>query len=764
MLKYLAEHPLPRGARVICVELPQVFGRLAEVCDTDDLPDRVRVTPLADLHAALEDFNLNEYLYADKVVLLKALCCLDAHLPDYVDLFSEVQALLQKAKWTATSGLGNRRFVISQLENLAENRISSDCLRDLFPGKTAVILGVGPSLDDILPWVMKERERLVVIAVTRASQRLLKAGLVPDILVTIDPFDLSFDVSREMLKFPESVILAHAYHASPLLLGQWAGRSVYLGQRFPWPTPLNIPTLKLYGPTVTQTAIGLAMDLGVAQIVLGGVDLCFSSEGQIYGTATQGRRVRLGEIPGGVETNGGWRAETIHAFAEGAKITDDLAQEARARGCRVINSAAGAVKMAHVDFLPVEQIELPSFTEPASAALSSVVLHDSQDERLRHYRDMLSELERARLGYRAIERLAQKALKVNKALFSKNPGKQGARRLDKIENTLNTEFAEFSRFAKMFGALKFLRIVRPGGDDWDENHAAAEEAGRIYYESYRDVAKDILELLNAAERRLMSRQREESAAPGVLELCSDWEAQRLFGRVQVLQVRRPELFKHPTEEETRRLTQLSERFDVIMQRKENMDKRSEPEEKNYGELRAKAQSFFSRREVEPLRILMASLVEDKTELGQGVGLLAKGFLAELDDSPEQALQSYHQIIESEYMFVLALALVRIAVISNRLQDFSNLTLALECLAGLSPLYMTKYGDLLWLQDRKNETLQIYLHYLELVPNDLLAMLKLGRYYLDLGSVEGARMAFTYVLEKDPESKTAKQMLTKINSV
>ncbi len=764
LIKYLCGINESISSKIIVVELPEVLERISEVVDLDSLPENVVVSTLDHLGKHLKRLNGSEYIYSNKAFSQRTICAMDAHLSAYIELHMEIQSAMQHAKWVTMLNLGEHSFIARQFENLADNRLSANGLQGLFPGKTAVVLGVGPSLDEIIPWVKKNRNKLVIIAVSRASRRLLEAELVPDIVVTIDPSHLSFDVSREMLNFPETTILVHGHHVSPLLLGQWKGKSLYLGQRFPWPTPLNIETLSLYGPTVTQTALFVAMQLGVSQLVLGGVDLCFSSEGQIYGQTTQGREggVRLGEVPGGIVTNGGERAETIYAFAHGVKITGDLARKALEDGCQIVNMAAGAAKIPYVEYIPTENIQIDPVGEPAEKTLTRACPQESSADRCGHYRQMLEELDRARRAYREIEHLSIDALKVNAALFQGQAGSQGKKQLDRIEARLHADLSAFTRFAKGYGALRFLRMVRPGKQD-SRSFAEAEEAGRIYYEAFRDVARKLLGLIENAEICLRSRLQEETG-PLDVALFDYWEEQLLFGRGAVLKQRRADIFDELGDRERKKLAQLEARFAGIMAREEDLSSDSAPKEKDYKKLRGQAQVYFDRKFSDSLRIMVGSLTGDETEDARSLFSLAKGYLAELDEDRAQALSHYENIVERNCSFVLEKALVRIASISFAAEDGENLSLAFECLAGISPLYMTKYADLLWLEGKIEPSLEMYVAYLNLVPNDLLSMGKLGRYYLEAGSLEGARMAFDYILEKDPNNQIVQKMLNEIQQL
>ncbi len=763
LVNYLVSIGLPEGSRFLFVEPQAVYDRLHEVLDLKALPPEIFIATEETFGDALKQYHGADYVAADKAFAQRTLCSLDAHLPEYVELHADMRAAMDEAKWMTINSLGNHGFVQRQLENLAGNQFSADCLKGLFKGRTAVILGVGPSLDEIIPWVQQNQDELVIIAVSRAARRLLDAEITPHLLVSIDPSIHSFDVSREMLAFVEESIFVHSHHVSSPMLGQWTGRNLYVGRRLPWDSQYNEETITLPGPTVTQLAFMLAIEMGFAQIVFGGVDLCFSREGNIYSSTTQGRElgVRLGDVRGGVETNGGWRAETIRAFLHGARVTGDMAAEANRRGCRVINMAIGAIKMANIDYLPIEKIEVQSFAVPAKDVLWQALPENNPETQQEYFQAMFKELELAEKAYKEIESLAKKALQANVVLF-KQPGGKNKQKMDRVEKELNTTYAFFSSFAKRYGVLNFLKINRPGREGWKDQEEVIT-TGRIYYEAYRDIANEIRGLIKRGKECLQLRLMEREAQPDVVLLTELWGKYNLFSRAEKFSESRPALLSDLTSEQRSALDTLVSKHHKILSREEDMGANAVAQ-KDYSRLKAQALTLFQRRERDSLTVVASGLADDHAPKGEALSQLVHGYLAELDGNDESALELYEGVIAEQAEFVLEEALIRVAALSFEHDDQENLLLAIECLAALSPLYVTKYADLLWVSGDIDQALDTYADYLGRCPNDLLAMLKLGRYYFELGSKEGAHMAFNYVLERDPENSTAQKMLKEIEQL
>ncbi|MFZ0452032.1 MAG: tetratricopeptide repeat protein, partial [Desulfatiglandaceae bacterium] len=139
--------------------------------------------------------------------------------------------------------------------------------------------------------------------------------------------------------------------------------------------------------------------------------------------------------------------------------------------------------------------------------------------------------------------------------------------------------------------------------------------------------------------------------------------------------------------------------------------------------------------------------------------LTQGYLAELRGNSEAALEFYQGLIsENTDEVLLEDVLRRIAFncIGNR--DMESAVAALQCLAQLSPAYAPQYADALRLTGDGQAAAEIYSDYLQKMPDDLGALLKLGKLYQELHVDEAAQMAFNYVLERDPDNGAAKAML------
>lgn len=774
LTRWILHKPLPAGSRFVFVELSGIVDAVASrLPDQADSQRLAVITP--DQWATLEQpFRYQEYAYINRVRLVASLGALDAYLPDYRMLHQTVEQAVDRLQHAVRDQLGSQVFIRRQIENLADNLQPAEHLRGRLAGHTAVILGGGPSLDQVLPWVREHRDRLVVFAVSRIARQLLAHRLTPDIMVSIDPHAVSFDVSKEMLRLDPDTLLINAFHVSPLLLGQWQGTALYGGNRYPWQTRREEQNLAAAGPTVTNTALAMAVQLGCAQVVLAGVDLCYSREGHTHASGSNERLAgpQLGAVGNRVETNGGWLADTDAPFALAVELMGQQAAHAREQGCRIINPAPGAARIPHVDHCPLAAIELPGGLPPARDTIARHLPVLDSDARCRVLQDSAAELARVNGRLRSMLKLTEQALDCNDALFGRNGRDADFRykkRMDKIERRLDQEFQDLSPVVKSFGAAGFLRLIRPDRErEWSDDEL--EALGRNYYRIYGESIRQLLDHVEAAQARVAARLEEEADSPDLARLFAQWRRDDTPGRARLLQARRPELADRLSAEQQAQLGELQQAFERVLDDQDTAQARRCRAQHVLAPVRSKLLVLRQRQDSGELARLAEQLgKQDSAEAGE-LQALALGYLAEIQDQPTQALAHYSRILhaaadqlgeglrEQPHNPRLEDALRRMSVITLQQGDTANALMVLDVLAAMSPVYEPQYADLLRLSGRLQDAVNAYTDYLQKVPGDLSTMLKLGRLFQDAGVVDSARWAYGYVLEKDPDNKAARGLL------
>lgn len=762
LITYLNESEIASGTRFILVEIPEVLKRISEEAPFEGLNENVTCIPYKELQSTLEQLSFRNYTYLGNVQIIQSLCSEYGFLPEYQELSWMLQTDLQKLVWQVEATLGTEPFRIKQLENLGDNLIPSCHLRQVFNNGTAILLAGGPSLDDILPWVKSNRDSLCVMAVSRISRRLQQAGIIPDMVFSIDPHMVSFDISKEMLLTWEHTIFVHTYHVVPQLLGQWRGISVYLGQRLPWDSPLNKKSLPHAGPTVSNTALSVAMEMGFSRIILAGVDLCHAKSGYTHASGSNEHEAgpQLGKICTLVETYGGWEAETTSDFATAIDILDHQARNCADQGVELINPAPGAAKIPNIRHIPPEQITLGSFAEPPFRILNNALPKCTDTYRISYLEEALKEVTQALGQLLHVKKLAKEAIRCSNGLFGRNGMKRDfkfKKRMDKIENKLNRQYAKFSRLAKEFGIRDFLKLTRIDAErEWEEDEM--EKTSLAYYQAYADSADRLIRLIKKSKKRLQERREELREKPDMDKLVSQWREDNQPGRSLVWLTRKGLSIDTLPGEYKEIFLELQQQFNEILTTKDTAHMKRCQQYATLSGIRGKALAFFRQQNVGALEGLVSSLQGHPDPQAKSYLHLASGYLYELTGDLEKALDEYQKLFSNLEDPLLEDCLRRVASLSLSRNDIANGLLALESLTNFSPTYLVQYGDLLRLTGSHQDAVNTYLAYLEKIPGDISLMFKLGKYYSDMGIEEGARTMYNHILSLDPGNETAQTLL------
>ena len=758
---YVAQQKMPKGCRYLFVELDDVFEQLQVNGVLAGLPENIAAVTQERFWEKAEEFKITNYFYHDAVEFRESIGAIDAYLPEYRNLSAQIETAIKNKAYELWVDINSRIFIERQIENVSENRTPAAHLKGLFKGKTAVVLGGGPSLDEFLPWIKANRDRIAIFAASRVSLRLYEYGLSPHFIVSVDPQQVNYSISREMMLFSDDILFIHTNYVMPRLPAYWRGRSVYLESRFPWQSSMNEENLVGWRPTVTNCAIGVAVDMGFEQVLLMGVDLCFDANGATHAAGSNEQKMgpKLDQTLV-VETNCGGLAETSPDYYSAISYLSRQAQIARERGCRLINPASGAAKIAHVDFFPVDAVFINSMdANPVERALTALPPENAlsrQQDSLK----VLEELQKVRSKLNEIVKLSRAALQHNKKLFlPKNQINSHAKmKMDNIEKRLNNEFQDMARLIKVYGIQDFLKTTRV--DEWSTlDGAEIEQTGELYYQAYKDSAESLLDLLNKAIKRVKSRYEEDAATPDVNGIIEQYKEDVHHSRVAVLKYRNPDLEDRIAPQECSRVQSLMEKAKVkFMERLDN------PENKqlafrDLSGVRAKALAFLKSHDNQGLERLKTGLMHhpDQKEAGDLL-FLVNGYLSELAKAHESALSSYQGLIGEEFNPLVEEALRRVAVLSLEQHQIDMALLALECLSNASVNYKPKYADLLAAFGELQLAADVYTDYLELVPSDLNAMLKLGINYQKMGESDAANTVFSLILEQDPENVSAQELL------
>ncbi|WP_231499609.1 motility associated factor glycosyltransferase family protein [Methylomonas sp. 11b] len=637
---------------------------------------------------------------------------------------------------------------------MADNQRPAKLLEKAFVDKTVLILAGGPSLDEVLPWLRLHRNEVVVFAVSRISRQLLQANIEPDFVFSVDPTELSFDISKEMLEFSSKPIFVYSYHTVPTLVNQWHGLGFYLGPRLPWPSPLNVANIGSAGPTVTNTALSVAYHFGFKRMVLAGVDLCFTREGFTHATGSDeqmaGPRFNLTSLQ--VETNAGFMAPTSCDFAQAILSLSFQAKQLSEMGCRIFNISAGSAKVDNIEYLPISEIEFGD----GAINVAKIVAERISDaaEQSKYHKQILDELGRAQFQIKGIARLAENARRVNDEMYSADgviENYKDKKRLDQIEKKFKREHRHFSKLVKSFGIRSFIKLTKAFTDEeWSAEEA--KQLGNVFYDAYREGATKLMCLLDGAVERVQARQQEYADAPNFGLVIEQYRKDRSFGRVRLWKA----IAELPADVQVQ-FADFEKHFVEIVHDKNTRHFAKAKSQGNLSSLKQRAGLLFKHKKIEELSDLLISLNKHQDQQAvEPYRQLITGYSAELQQKPAQALDAYRQIVDGGGVLVEQ-ALIRIADIGIDSDDAHTANLALQCLSQLNPFYLPLYAEMQRLHGDVMVAIDAYNNYIGQFPQDTLVQIKLANLYTEQGIYDAAIMMLDYILAQKPDLEVAVTM-------
>ena len=768
LYQYIKAQGVPKGSRYLFLELPNVLSLLENM---DDPKKELVVTTGENWLVQADEMEIEKYALMGRLTLLRSLGVVHGHYSLYPPFWREIKGEYDAYVENMKIVINLRPFIICQLTNLTENQIPATCLKDAFKGKTAVVLAGGPSLDKLLPWVRQHRKDLLVIAVSRISRSLLDADIQPDISVSVDPQAFNLSVCKDMLEFQDGTLLVNSYHLSPNLLASWGGQKVFMGSRYPWPTPKQPEYMPSGGgTTVTNSALQIAVITGVTQIILGGADFCFSQEGFTHASGTAEHAI--GPMPQlcdqQVETNNGMMADTENGYMESARHIDELAQNVAKQGCIIINPAPGAMRLPHIQHLSVNLIQITPQEKTAREIISGCVPPNEKNTRIRLYKEELEEVDRIIKELINIKELARKGLIHNSKIRSKTKNKgrsfnqeinsSKANKVNRIEEQLRTKYNDTVNFIKQYDIIRLSAILRLKLGEVDDNI----KNNKIYFQALIDTSDELSGILRVARTRILSRLEEEKPQPTLQILFDQWTRDEQPGRAVLWLNNHKEQVSQLPEEQQQTLHEFQDKFHSTIKKLGHQYIESIEKDTDLDGVSGRAREYFLCQDKNGVLRILAALEKhkDQAQAKKFIPLL-QGYHAELCNNPKKAIDKYQDINKGP---VHLDALMRLFALYTNSQDWEHALEVLKNLSNISTTYSAMYADFLYANGDVDTAVEIYTEYLLNNPDDLGTMMKLGKVFQQCGSIEGVEWTMRYILGKDPDNHTAQKMLneTRLN--
>lgn len=224
-------------------------------------------------------------------------------LPQSVRLFpkffksvsSAVSSLIDsKGSNTATIKKFSTRLALNAAANLGSLKIfyPTSSLFNKFKGYPAALIASGPSLDKYIETIKSAQQSIFILCVDSAVQPLVRSGINPDIVISIDPQPhIAEHFASEKLEDALKVFSVNSYPPISKKLGGFLSLNSHpLAQAAEQISRTDIGSIDSRTGSVAGDALALALKCGFSEIFLFGFDFSFI-DFSIYarGTAYQNR-------------------------------------------------------------------------------------------------------------------------------------------------------------------------------------------------------------------------------------------------------------------------------------------------------------------------------------------------------------------------------------------------------------------------------------------------------------------------------------------
>lgn len=202
---------------------------------------------------------------------------------EYDQLIEQLDAsLINASSQLSLAKRFNKVFMQNMIANL---KILNQCIpiqsyQQKNQSVPAMVVSAGPSLERNLKDMLLYKEKVeqcFVITGSRTVNALLKNGITPDMIVSVDPVDANYDMMKDHLDL--EIPLAFYEYSNRFLMKEYKGSKVYIPTLFTQ-TIESFSQLKgIYsGGSVAHACIDICNMMGCSPILLVGQDLAYTNQ------------------------------------------------------------------------------------------------------------------------------------------------------------------------------------------------------------------------------------------------------------------------------------------------------------------------------------------------------------------------------------------------------------------------------------------------------------------------------------------------------
>lgn len=236
-------------------------------------------------------------------------CGIYMHYPSVLCIKNEATRNMIRTFYVSWNSVNSQRLLldINFRSNINNCKHFIDELRGDFEGKTAIVVGGGPSVDMTISYLKAQKGQKIIMATSTVLGKLQKLGIEPDYCVISDPQARTFGHTKNVINKDVPVICVSTtyWEFIPFFTGKKyiALQSQYKqSENF---AKKNNNILITTGGTVVSSAMSLLAALGIAKIELTGVDMGYPGNVSHAAGTMDNHNVQSKGMPQIEDVNGG---------------------------------------------------------------------------------------------------------------------------------------------------------------------------------------------------------------------------------------------------------------------------------------------------------------------------------------------------------------------------------------------------------------------------------------------------------------------------
>ncbi len=766
---YIERKGIPKGSRYIFIEPSQILDKISSKGIEWDKKITFS-TPENAIQTAEKQGSLGALYYAisSKLVTFSSLACHNEANSFYIEIKADISDQLNtywRAAHTVHTAADGKLHVQAAFINSVDTIRNATFLKELAPftaGKTAVILAGGPSLDLFIDWVKENKKHVLLIAVSRVTEKLHKNGITPDIVVACDPQNVSLVIGKGLF-LDYTPLFAVTNATAPDLVGQWPGKMATVGTKLPYPSKINCyDNINPCPPTVTHIATNIAAEMGVAQIVLLGADFCYSEKGD---THASGSGIGAVEAPLTVKsdivevtTYEGRIAQTDQELLEAKNYLEKQAKEYIKKGIKLVNPAPNSAAVPNIEFHPLKSIIIQPLTCSIIAEIERLYPEVNKAKYLHELKNELIELN-GRID--SIKQLATTGIETIDAHCDSEGGqyRQLLALIKGMKNRISSDTISF--LLNIYGKFE-LAEISTCLESGESSRNITLESHRMFFCTYLNICDEIQEIIADSLQRLESRLEETKSNPDIPALVAQWYKDKQPGRAHVLKTQNPDLVNNISTKDKQLLNELEAEFLRTLPHIKEEDQQGIDSALSLDSSIDKINLYYNTHNINRLIYLNNTIEKIPDKNSALYCLLIQGIIHELNLDYDKALYCFSKITNADLTPVISLALEHTVTINMNNNDHQSAILAMEKLAQISCQYQPHLAQMLDSIGHTKDALETLEKHLLIKPQNIPTLIKVAYLRFETNDISGAKQACHKALELNPDLNQIHLLLSKID--